>query len=213
MTPAARKLFLRAPQANGQNCYHEFRGFSRTGSQAFLSVPSSLNSWTKGRGRAGKRRCRARTPRPVGTSAVCPEREASWSAERQFRFGPGTGIFAPWEAFCLTPLSSFMASSWLTGRAGWGRLPSTGGSAHAKPPGQAFDRHPNPHARNSFNREIREIREKSGPFPRKLTGKGLDLSRISRISRLKIILRRGFGFSCLSWQASAADVGWRHVER
>jgi hypothetical protein len=35
----------------------------------------------------GKRRWRARTPRPVGTSVAHGEREASWSAERQFRFG------------------------------------------------------------------------------------------------------------------------------
>jgi len=35
----------------------------------------------------GKRRWRARTPRPVGASVAPGEREASWSAERQFRFG------------------------------------------------------------------------------------------------------------------------------
>jgi len=103
-------------------------GFSRMGSRPFLSVPSSLICWTKGRARAGKRRCRARTPRPVGTSAVCPEREASWSAERQFRFGPATGMAAPLEEFCPTLLSSLVSSSWLTGRVGWDKLPSTGGS-------------------------------------------------------------------------------------
>ena len=38
-----------------------------------------------------KRRCRARTPRPVGTSLAHREREASWSAERQLRFGCPSG--------------------------------------------------------------------------------------------------------------------------
>ena len=78
-------------------------GFSRMGSRPFLSVPSSLICWTKGRARAGKRRCRARTPRPVGTPAIRPEREASWSAERQFRFGLDTGVVAQFEECCFTP--------------------------------------------------------------------------------------------------------------
>jgi len=51
----------------------------------------------------GKRRWRARTPRPGGTSDAPPEREASWSAERQFRFGRQTGAFDQFAEFCLTP--------------------------------------------------------------------------------------------------------------
>jgi hypothetical protein len=35
----------------------------------------------------GKRRWRARTPKPFGASLAPIEREASWSAEHQFRFG------------------------------------------------------------------------------------------------------------------------------
>jgi hypothetical protein len=51
-----------------------------------------------------KRRWRARTPRPVGTSVAACEREASWSAECQFRLGRETGAFAhfeEFEEFCL----------------------------------------------------------------------------------------------------------------
>jgi hypothetical protein len=51
----------------------------------------------------GKRRWRARTPRPVGTSVAPGECEASWSAERQFRFGRETGGFAQFEEFCPAP--------------------------------------------------------------------------------------------------------------
>jgi MoxR-like ATPase len=49
-----------------------------------------------------KRRWRARTPRPVGISVERPEREASWSAERQFRFGLDTGVVAQFEEICRT---------------------------------------------------------------------------------------------------------------
>jgi hypothetical protein len=52
----------------------------------------------------GKRRWRARTPKPGGTSDAPREREASWSAERQFRFGRQTGAFDQFGEFCLTPL-------------------------------------------------------------------------------------------------------------
>jgi hypothetical protein len=41
----------------------------------------------------GKRRWRARTPRPAGASVAPGEREASWSAERQFRFGGASHPF------------------------------------------------------------------------------------------------------------------------
>ena len=44
-----------------------------------------------GRGRGVKRRWRARTPKPVGRSVAHWQREASWSAERQFRFAYETG--------------------------------------------------------------------------------------------------------------------------
>jgi hypothetical protein len=54
-------------------------------------------------GAVGKRRWRACTPRPVGTWDAPCEREASWSAERQFRFGRQTGVFDQFEEFCLTP--------------------------------------------------------------------------------------------------------------
>jgi len=47
--------------------------------------------------------CGNKSPRPVGTSAVRPEREASWSAERQFRFGLDTGVVAQFEEFCPAP--------------------------------------------------------------------------------------------------------------
>jgi len=49
----------------------------------------------------GKRRWRARTPRPGGTSDARREREASWSAERQFRFGRQTGALDQFGGFCL----------------------------------------------------------------------------------------------------------------
>src|ERR1700733_618730 len=52
----------------------------------------------------GKRRWRARTPRPSGLSYASCVREASWSAARQRRFGPETGVVAQPEEFCLTPL-------------------------------------------------------------------------------------------------------------
>jgi hypothetical protein len=58
-----------------------------------------------------KRRWRARTPRPVGISDAPCEREASWSAARQFRFGRQTAAFDQFEEFCLTPPSSPPASS------------------------------------------------------------------------------------------------------
>ena len=51
-----------------------------------------------------KRRWRARTPRPGGASDAPREREASWSAERQFRFGRQTGAFDQFGEFCLTPM-------------------------------------------------------------------------------------------------------------
>jgi len=44
----------------------------------------------------------ARVPRPVGAPAAFFEREASWSAERQFRHGPATGVIAEFDEFCLT---------------------------------------------------------------------------------------------------------------
>ena len=61
-----------------------------------------MGSRTKLRARAGKRRWRARTPRPGGHSAASRAREASWSAEGQFRFGPETGIVALSEEFFPT---------------------------------------------------------------------------------------------------------------
>jgi len=50
-----------------------------------------------------KRRWRARTPRPVGTSDARCEPEASWNAERQRRFGRQSGAFDQFEEFCLMP--------------------------------------------------------------------------------------------------------------
>jgi len=47
-----------------------------------------------------KRRWRARTPRPVGISDAPCEREASWSAERQFRLGRQTAAFDEFAEFC-----------------------------------------------------------------------------------------------------------------
>ena len=37
-----------------------------------------------------------------GLPAASPEREAPWSAERQFRFGRGAEAFPQFEDFCLT---------------------------------------------------------------------------------------------------------------
>jgi phosphocarrier protein len=51
-----------------------------------------------------KRPWRARAPSPVGISDAPREREASWSAESQFRFGRQTGAFDPFEQFSLTPI-------------------------------------------------------------------------------------------------------------
>jgi len=48
---------------------------------------------------AEQRRQGARTPKPAGFSAGVDAREASWNAERQFRFGPETGLTAI-EEFC-----------------------------------------------------------------------------------------------------------------
>jgi hypothetical protein len=50
---------------------------------------------------SGKAALARRTPRPVGASLAHREREASWSAERQFRFGRETGAFAQFEDFFL----------------------------------------------------------------------------------------------------------------
>ena len=50
----------------------------------------------------GKRRWRARTPKPVGISFARLEREASWSAERKLRFGHPAGVAAQLEELCLS---------------------------------------------------------------------------------------------------------------
>ena len=39
-----------------------------------------------------------------GLPAAWLEREAPWSAERQFRFGRHIGAFNPFEEFCLTTI-------------------------------------------------------------------------------------------------------------
>jgi len=47
----------------------------------------------------------ARAPRPVGAPAAFFEREASWSAERQFRFGPARKVLAQCNEFGFTAAS------------------------------------------------------------------------------------------------------------
>ena len=58
-------------------------------------------------GTAALARARSKTCRTRGGSLA---REASWSAEREFRFGPQTTVVALLEEFCLTrdklPLSA-----------------------------------------------------------------------------------------------------------
>ena len=61
-------------------------------------------------GTRGKRRWRARAPRPCGASDALREREASWSAERQFRFGCRTCAFDQLEKF-LHPSMALSALS------------------------------------------------------------------------------------------------------
>ena len=65
---------------------------------AHLSIisrfPGLTPFWMRPWGPVGKRRWRARTPRPVGALVAHGKREASWSAERQFRFGHETGALA-----------------------------------------------------------------------------------------------------------------------
>jgi hypothetical protein len=57
----------------------------------------------KAAGANGKAARARRTPRPAGTSAAQCEREASWSAERQFRFGLDIVVVRQLEAFFLLP--------------------------------------------------------------------------------------------------------------
>jgi hypothetical protein len=77
-----------------------------------------------------KRRWRARTPRPVGISDAPCEREASWSAERQFRLGRQTAAFDQFEGFCLTPAE----------RVGHGFKPELAGSRTAPCPDDSKNR-------------------------------------------------------------------------
>jgi hypothetical protein len=64
-----------------------------------------VGSWAKRRAQAGKRRCRARTPKPGGRVAAFMGAKRLGVRARQRRFGPETGKVARIEEFFLTPAS------------------------------------------------------------------------------------------------------------